>query len=77
MKFKPCPFCGGIEIHFQKTIIENTNSELDDTVFHYVRCFDCDCRTGDCCDYDASECMGYTGEDPGKQYAAASWNLRK
>lgn len=74
--FKPCPFCGGNEIHIKTKTIENTNTELDGTVFHYVQCFDCDCRTDDCCDYDAIY-MGYKGESPGKQYALASWNLRR
>lgn len=75
--FKPCPFCAGTTIGFQERTIENTNTDLDGTVFHYVLCFDCDCRTGNYTDYDATECMGYTGKDPGKQLALASWNLRK
>jgi hypothetical protein len=77
MQFKLCPFCGGNEIHFQTRTVKGTNTDLDGVVFHYVMCFDCDCRTGDYSDEDATEAYGYTGENTGKQLALVSWNLRK
>jgi Lar family restriction alleviation protein len=73
---KPCPFCGGTEIHFQKNTIKNTGTDLDGTIFHYVQCFDCECRSGDCCDSDATNVFGYSGDDTGKQHATESWNER-
>lgn len=76
VEFRHCPFCGGNRMQFNVRTMRNTGTDFDGTVFHYIECLECDCRTGGYTDRDATECYGYTGENAGKQCALNAWNNR-